>query len=229
MTALKRAALLSLLSIAGACAPMYMGKSETLRADAFEREPGWTAVEGVPELRQKTEVDCGPVALTMVTRYWQPAAHDAHPDAEAHTPLGDRVSAGDLRDAARALGYKAYLVEGTLNDLEHELSAKRPAIVGMAKPTSQGALGHYEVVVGLNKDKQLIATLDPALGPRRYSFEAFLHEWIRAGRPLLVLLGPPASAPAPPPASPPPPPPPGEPAPATGDPPALSSSAGSRS
>ena len=73
MNPLTRAALLSLVFVASACAPMYTGKSETLRADAFRTEPGWMSVKGVPELRQKTEVDCGPVALTMVTQYWQPA------------------------------------------------------------------------------------------------------------------------------------------------------------
>lgn len=186
MHPLTRAALLALVFVASACAPIYTGKSETLRADAFRTEPGWRSVEGVPELRQKTEVDCGPVALEMVARYWQRGS-DA-PD----TPFAERVSAGDLRDAARAAGYRAFLVEGTLNDIEHELAERRPVIVGMAKPTSKGALGHYEVVVGLNKERQLIATHDPALGPRRYAFEDFVREWIGAGRPLLVVIGPPS-------------------------------------
>lgn len=186
MNMLTRAALLSLVFLASACAPIYTGKSQTLRADAFKTEPGWTKVEGVPELRQQTEVDCGPVALTMVTQYWQ---HGSEPLA---TPFAERVSAGDLRDAARAHGYRAFVVEGTLNDIQHELVEGRPVIVGMAKPTSKGALGHYEVVVGMHKDRQLIATHDPALGPRSYSFEAFLTEWIGAGRPLLVLIGPPS-------------------------------------
>jgi hypothetical protein len=186
MNMLKRAALVSLLFIASACAPVYMGKSETLRADAFRTEPGWQAIQGVPELRQQTEVDCGPVALTMVTQYWEPGSQPLP------TALAERVSAGDLRDAARANGYRAFLVEGTLNDIQHELAERRPVIVGMAKPTTSGALGHYEVVVGLNEQHQLIATHDPALGPRRYRFEDFLREWINAGRPLLVVIGPPS-------------------------------------
>jgi hypothetical protein len=188
MQPLTRAALLSLVFTASACAPMYTGKSETLRADAFRTEPGWTSVDGVPELRQKNEVDCGPVALTMVAQYWQ---KNREPPP---TPIAERVSAGDLRDAARAAGYRSFLVEGTLNDIEHELQQNRPVIVGMAKPTSKGALGHYEVVVGLNKERELIATHDPALGPRRYSFEAFLTEWIQAGRPLIVVIGPPKAS-----------------------------------
>jgi predicted double-glycine peptidase len=126
----------------------------------------------------------------MVTRFWNPAqpANDA-------VPVMERVSAGDLRDTARSQGYRAFLVEGTLNDIEHELQAHRPMIVGMAKPTSSGALGHYEVVVGLHRKRQLIATFDPALGARQYSFEDFLREWIGAGRPLLVVIGPPSTAP----------------------------------
>lgn len=181
-----RAALLFFLVTASACSPMYVGKSETLRADAFRSEPGWTSVEGVPELRQETELDCGPIALEMVSRFWEPNRTDA-----LEIPIGVRATAGDLRAAAHARGYKAFIVEGTLNDIEHELKAQRPVIVGMAKPTTDGALGHYEVVVGLHKEKQLIATFDPALGPRRYAFEDFLREWINAGRPLLVIIGPP--------------------------------------
>lgn len=170
---------------------MYVGKSETLRADAFRKEPGWTSVEGVPELRQENELDCGPIALEMVSRYWEPDRTEA-----LEIPVGVRASAADLRAAAHARGYKAFIVEGTLNDIEHELKAQRPVIVGMAKPTTEGALGHYEVVVGLHKDKQMIATFDPALGPRRYAFEDFLREWINAGRPLLVIIGPPSTPPS---------------------------------
>jgi len=182
-----RAALLALVLTASACSPMYVGKSETLRADALRSEPGWTSVQGVPQLRQEHELDCGPIALQMVSRYWEPTRTD-----ELELPIGTRATAGELRDAARARGYKSFIVEGTLNDIEHELKARRPVIVGMAKPTTDGALAHYEVVVGLHKEKQMIATFDPALGPRRYAFEDFLREWINAGRPLLVVIGPPA-------------------------------------
>jgi len=182
-----RAALFAMLvCTSSACAPMYIGQSETRRADALEAEPGWTAVEGVPQLRQETELDCGPVALAMVQGFWEPST-----DAD-RAVLRDRISAGALRDAARAHGYQAFLVEGTLNDIEHELLKRRPMIVGMAKDTTDGALGHYEVVVGMHRERQLIATFDPALGARQYSFEDFLREWIGAGRPLLVVIGPPS-------------------------------------
>ncbi len=175
-----------LVLTSSACSPIYTGRSETLRPDAFRTEVGWTAVQGVPELKQKSEIDCGPVALAMVAQYWEGSS-----GSSAATETAQRASAGELRDQARARGYSAFLVVGTLNDIERELSEQRPMIVGMAKPTTEGALGHYEVVVGMHRDRQLIATLDPALGRRQYTFDNFLREWIGAGRPLLVLLGPP--------------------------------------
>ena len=84
---------------------------------------------------------------------------------------------------------QAFVIEGEVEDLVHELEAGRPAIVGTAKPTITGEhVAHYEVVVGVHAASQRIATLDPAAGLRQNSYSGFFEEWLPTGRVLLVVL-----------------------------------------
>ena len=167
----------------------YTGTGRGLTPNVWQRERGWIAVEHVPPLRQRSEHDCGPTALAMVLAYWK-----QQPAASLALALGldadKRYSAGELRDRARAVGFSAFVIAGTFEDIVHELKQKRPVIVGMAKPTLQGAVAHYEVVVGLHAATQRIATLDPSLGWRQNSLAGFLREWVPTGQLLLIVLGP---------------------------------------
>lgn len=189
--ALRAGALAMLCTGLGACA-QYTGTGRELTAGALVSERGWLSVSQVPLLRQHSEHDCGPTALAMVLGYWQRRAGVATtPPVSAGSDR--RYSAAELRDQARALGFSAFVVAGTLPDLVHELQQQRPVIVGMAKPTVHGAVAHYEVVVAIHAASQRIATLDPALGWRQNSLRGFLQEWVPAGQLLLVVLGPAAA------------------------------------
>ena len=162
-----------------------MGSATTLSPEKLQNEPGWVAVHGVKPLRQKDDHDCGPTALHMVLDYWQPdRANEPLPEL----PLDRQASAAELRDAARRRGLSAFVVEGEPEDLVHELEAGRPVIVGVAKPTAQDAVAHYEVVVGMHRGSRRVATYDPAEGVRQNSFGGFLMEWQAAGRVLLVVM-----------------------------------------
>lgn len=169
---------------ASACG-VYTGSATTLQTSTLKKEPGWVSIEGVPELHQAHELDCGPTALAMVLSYYGVADRQS---VLAALPKDQRVSVSDLRDLARKHGFEAYVVEGKPEDLVYELEHGRPAIVGVAKPTVQDAVAHYEVVVGMHKDSQRVATLDPAVGLRQNSFTGFLTEWQGSGRVLLILV-----------------------------------------
>jgi ABC-type bacteriocin/lantibiotic exporter with double-glycine peptidase domain len=171
------------LSIGGCIG--YTGSARELTPNAWKYERGWIAVDGVPVLRQRAEHDCGPTALAMVLAYWGKASPA---DQRSGFPENQRVSAGELRDYALARGMSAFVVTGTLVDIAHELKQKRPVIVGVAKPTANGAVAHYEVVVGLHPQTQRIATLDPAVGWRQNSWVGFMKEWMPTGSVLLVVL-----------------------------------------
>lgn len=169
---------------ASACS-LYTGSASTMKPSELKEEPGWVRVEGVPELHQAHELDCGPTALAMVLSFYKAADRQS---VLAALPSDERVSVSDLRDLARRLGFESYVVEGKPEDLVYELKHGRPVIVGVAKPTVKDAVAHYEVVVGMHKDTQRVATLDPAVGLRQNSFTGFLQEWQGSGRVLLLVI-----------------------------------------
>jgi ABC-type bacteriocin/lantibiotic exporter with double-glycine peptidase domain len=142
-------------------------------------------VHGVPELLQQHELDCGPTALAMVLGFHGGPTKDA---LLAELPEEQRSVVTQLRDAAKSHGFDAFVMEGKPEGLVYELQNGRPVIVGVAKPTLSNAVAHYEVVVGLHRDSQRIATIDPAVGLRQNSFSGFLTEWQGAGRVLLVVI-----------------------------------------
>ena len=173
-----------LLCAASGCAA-YTGTAQTLRPRAISEERGWLAIRGVTPRKQSAEHDCGPTALAMVLSYYRTPGLDA---LLANLPSDHQISVAQLRDLARSRGYSAFVVAGTPEDLVYELEHHRPSIVGVAKPTLKGAVTHYEVVVGLHRDSQRIATLDPSAGWRQNSFAGFLSEWQATGRVLLVIV-----------------------------------------
>lgn len=178
-----RSCLVILCLFVGACG--YTGAARDLNPEVWKHERGWISVDDVPMVLQKADHDCGPAALAMVLAYW----HRADPSHRLDGfPPNARVAAAALRDRARTLGLSAFVIEGTLNDIKHELLLKRPVIVGLAKPTTTGPVSHYEVVIGIHPASKRVVTLDPANGLRQNTFDDFAFEWISAGRLLLVVL-----------------------------------------
>jgi predicted double-glycine peptidase len=176
----------ALLAFASSACATYTGTATALTPSTLKSEPGWIAVDDVPLVRQTSEYDCGPAALAMVLGYHADASTSAK-DAVGKVEER-RYAAGELRDRARKAGYSAFVIEGTLEDIKHELANGRPIIAGMAKPTAKGRVSHYEVIVGLHVATRRIATLDPALGARENSLEGFVHEWVPTGQLLLIVL-----------------------------------------
>ena len=65
-------------------------------------------------------------------------------------------------------------MSGTFDDLFAQVERGRPVVVGLAKPmalTGGRSLAHYEVVIGLNRSRRLILSLDPAEGLRENTLE----------------------------------------------------------
>lgn len=166
----------------------YTGSATAFAPAQLEREPGWLAVRDVPVVKQQSEIDCGAAAIAMVVTYWttEPAARLL---AELRPVRKPGLEAGRLRDFARRRDLAAYLVSGQVADLERELAAGRPVLVGLVKPQRKGALTHYEVVVGFNRQRGIVVTLDPARGWRQNDLRGFLAEWKPAANLALVILG----------------------------------------
>lgn len=164
----------------------YTGAARSVTPDVLKRERGWVSVDGVELLRQEADHDCGPTALAMVVRHYVPSLSAT--EIKRGFGIDRRASAAELRDRATELGLSAFVIEGTVEDLAHELKQQRPVIVGMAKPTATGAVSHYEVVVGIHPQTRRILTLDPAVGWRQNSLLEFLKEWTSTGNVLIIVL-----------------------------------------
>jgi ABC-type bacteriocin/lantibiotic exporter with double-glycine peptidase domain len=178
-----RFALSWLLLGAGACSGL--GRDADL--DVLLRDPAWRAAPVPPLVRQRSDEDCGAAALSMALSRW---GERAGPEeiVRACPPLPGRgIRAGDLRDFARKRGLRAFVFEGRPEDLERELSRGRPLIVGLVKTAGAAAWTHYELAVAVREVDGGVATLDPALGARRYTRDEFFRLWDPAGRPLLLL------------------------------------------
>ena len=193
MTALAKAwavrgvALLA-LALATGC---YRGTARPTTAAQLTTARGWVTVPGVPTVSQKGERDCGAAAAAMILGYWgMPTDQDAVRAASA-LPADQSLTAGFLRAYLRGRGLQMFLIQGTLPDLERELAAGRPVLVGVLKPYSNKTFAHYLVVVGFNRAAEELAVIDPADGWRGYTFAGFTQEW--AGAQSLAMVGGPAT------------------------------------
>jgi ABC-type bacteriocin/lantibiotic exporter with double-glycine peptidase domain len=180
----QRLALLACL-LASGC---YLGSAKSTTPAELAGEGGWEVIETVPEVRQVAREDCGAAALAMVLNYWgRPVTLDEI--GRAGLPDSDRgFKAALLRDLAVRQGLQAFLIQGQPDDLEREIHRHHPVLVGVMKRHFFRNYPHYEVVVGVNRQKQRVLTLDPAHGLRVNGSDAFATEWAKAGHLTLVIF-----------------------------------------
>ena len=176
------------LALASGC---YRGAARPTTAAQLTKERGWLTLSGVPEIAQRGEHDCGAAAAAMLLGYWGMPTGQGAIRAASAAPAEDALTAGFLRAYLRDRGLQMFLIQGTLPDLERELAAGRPVLVGVLKPYSNKTYAHYLVVVGVNHAAQELAVIDPADGWRGYSFAGFTQEW--TGAQSLALVGGPAA------------------------------------
>jgi ABC-type bacteriocin/lantibiotic exporter with double-glycine peptidase domain len=187
-------ALVGLLALGAAsgCAS-YKGASREVSAATLVEQPGWVRLDQVQLVRQKGAKDCGSAALSTVLGYLQPrgpaALHREAIEVALREEPGKGLSAGQLRDYARANGFDSFVIKGAFDDLTHEVDQGRPVIVGVHKPLSSNeVLAHYEVFVGYHPERREVLTLDPARGLRRFDKKGFIEEWEGAGFVAIVVM-----------------------------------------
>jgi ABC-type bacteriocin/lantibiotic exporter with double-glycine peptidase domain len=150
------------------------------------REPGWLATRPIPLTLQVGEMDCGPAAASMLLAFWGRGEPPAALRAEAGVPEDRGLTAVTLRDLIRARGLGAHLLSGEIADLERELAAGRPALVGTLRKGPGGLIAHSQLVAALHRQRGLVVVADPAVGWRELTLEAFQTLWSRAHRVLIV-------------------------------------------
>lgn len=185
-----RALVLALaLALGGGCATV-VSAGRPFTPSRLATEPGWLAVPRVPLVKQRRQMDCGPAAAAMVLAYWErPESVDAI-RAASRVPDGRGVPAGALRDHLRARGLEAYLFGGEVADLERELGAGRPVMVGTVRRGDGGLVAHYQVVVGYHPRRREVVVLDPAEGWLEIAWDVFDRRWTEAKHLALVAFPP---------------------------------------
>jgi len=170
------------------------GSAQDVTPSAGRTDAGWRRIGHLPPVHQKGAQDCGAAALSSVLGYLRPPAavpafDREHIDAALRRSPKEGLSAGALRDYARKQGFHAYVFNGQIADLKHEIDAGRPVIVGVRKPVSEKEWrSHYEVVIGYHREQQLVLLFDPALGVRQDRIAGFVDEWQHAGATTLVVM-----------------------------------------
>jgi ABC-type bacteriocin/lantibiotic exporter with double-glycine peptidase domain len=182
------------LGAAGLCAlaaaGCYTGAARDVTPAEIATDSGWLLVRGVPFVPQQNDDDCGAAALAMVLTYLRVPTSREAVVIEAH-PRAGGITAGELRQVARGKGLDAFVLKATWNDIEDQLRRGRPLVVGLLKPIlTERSVAHFEVVIGFNRLRRQILTLDPARGLREISAEGFAREWAPAGQVALFVLPP---------------------------------------
>lgn len=183
-----------LLGVLGFGCISSRGGAQDVRPSVAQSDAGWRRIDRLPPVHQKGAQDCGAAALSSVLAFYRspalaPAIDREHIDAALRRSPKEGLSAGALRDYARKQGFHAYVFNGQVEDLTHEIEAGRPVIVGVRKPVSEKEWrSHYEVVIGYHRQQQLVLLFDPALGVRQDRISGFVDEWQHAGRTTLVVM-----------------------------------------
>jgi ABC-type bacteriocin/lantibiotic exporter with double-glycine peptidase domain len=187
---IRAAAVIAVAALASACMPTVKTPARDFDPVVMQRDDGWVRVRGVPEVRQHDVEDCGAAVAAMVLGFWRRPVTVGELVREMPVPKGG-LAARDVRILLKKRGLRAYVIEGTLADLEHELAAGRPVIVGTTKAIDRRhVLTHYEVVVAWHPEKREVVTLDPAEGWRVSPLEGFELEWAASEHTAIVALPP---------------------------------------
>ena len=181
------AVFVALASLTG-CQLPYTGGARPV--SPAQLDTSWLRAAPTPVVRQKQESDCGLAALAMVAGAW--GRHWSLDDLAHRIPPSEKgEKLGALRDLARDRGLDAFALRATPQDLQHELAAGRPVLLGLMLPFDRGHnRAHYEVAIAMNPKDGTVITIDPASGEwMRRSKDVLDLEWKSAGYPALVVTG----------------------------------------
>jgi hypothetical protein len=165
----------------------YRGPARSISASAIAGA-GWLRIDPIVFVAARDEDDCGPAAVAMLL-----ASRGVDRREVGSAPHGG-ATAQVLREELRAHQLRAYVLDGTIADLERELTAGRAVIVGTVKQVGGTQVSHFELVVAFHRAQRRVVTLDPAAGLRESPLAGFESEWARARHTTIVALPPPAAS-----------------------------------
>ena len=114
---------------------------------------------GLPDIRQKTDCDCGPSCVRAICRLWG----DSPPKDLGYELLqtDDGTDLTAVESWLRRRGYCVLSGSMTVADLRQQTSAGRPVLT----PITDHGEGHYVVVLGVGRG--VVTFHDPSAGRRK--------------------------------------------------------------
>ncbi len=174
------------LLFATGCQLAYTGGAKPVAPIALDAT--WVHAAATPVVVQAKETDCGLAALAMVAGAWG-KRWSVSELAQAMPPGDKGVKLSVLRDYARAHGLEAYALAATPHDLQRELTAGRPVVLGLMLPYDmQRNQAHYEVAIAMHVADGTVITIDPATGHwMKRPSKVLEAEWNAASHAALVV------------------------------------------
>jgi ABC-type bacteriocin/lantibiotic exporter with double-glycine peptidase domain len=172
------------------CRLAYTGGAKPVNAADVAANNEMLHSAPTPEVKQVSREDCGVAALAIVAGAWGMQWSVVEMERTLK-PTKAGLKLGVIREFARQRGLDAYAIKGTFADLEHELRAGRPVLLGLVLPFDQNNnLNHYEVAVAIDPRTHVVITRDPATGGLMRREQNVLDlEWKTAGYATLVVVG----------------------------------------
>jgi tetratricopeptide (TPR) repeat protein len=140
--------------------------------------PLMTELSHVPFFAQE-DYECGPAALAMVA---QAAGVKVTPDAlvsQVYLPGRKGSLQADMLAATRRHGLLAYLLKPTIEDVLREVAAGHPVLVFQNLSFPVYPLWHYAVVVGFDREQQVLWLHSGRTQHMAISWSAFERTWAR--------------------------------------------------
>jgi ABC-type bacteriocin/lantibiotic exporter with double-glycine peptidase domain len=143
----------------------------------------------VPFFPDKTD-QCGPSALASVLSFWGRAVD---PAVLANEVINDKLNGSlsmNLLMAAQDRGFKAYLYNGSLEDLKFELSKGHPVVAFVSGGVEFTPIGHYVVVCGFDDARRGLYIHSGSSKNEFVRYKSFERDWEKMRRLTLLILPP---------------------------------------
>jgi ABC-type bacteriocin/lantibiotic exporter with double-glycine peptidase domain len=133
-------------------------------------------VAGVPFFSQ-LEQQCGPASLAAVLNYWGKNVTPEEIATAIYSPRLKGTLSLDMWQYASNQEFQAEMRKGSITDLEAHLAQNIPVIAFLNLGYDWLPVGHFVVVVGLDRMEQTVITYNGNTQNSRISYDDFLQDW----------------------------------------------------
>jgi hypothetical protein len=138
----------------------------------------------------QAEYQCGPAALAMVLTAAGKASQPEQLVSEVYLPNRQGSLATELKTAIRQRGLLAYPAPERLSELLERVSQGQPVLVFLNMGLSWYPVWHYAVVVGFDRQRELLFLHSGQTQNMAISWSTFERTWQRTGHWGLIVLPP---------------------------------------